>query len=83
MKRLFISASVCVASLTEPRIFYMHVHGHGSAADLATKLKPALALIGKGSAPSPSPATPASPSGAKLDSVKIAQIVGAQGEQSV
>src|SRR5262245_27378484 len=26
-----------------PRIYYMHVHGHGSAADLATKVKPALA----------------------------------------
>src|SRR5215208_5873017 len=24
----------------EPRIFYMHVHGHGAAADLARKLKP-------------------------------------------
>src|SRR3954471_1716466 len=29
-----------------PRIFYMHVHGHGTAAQLATKIKPALALIG-------------------------------------
>src|SRR5207237_7663692 len=29
-----------------PRIYYMHVHGHGNAADLATKVKPALALIG-------------------------------------
>src|SRR5215216_4527789 len=29
-----------------PRIYYMHVHGHGSAADLAAKVKPALALIG-------------------------------------
>src|SRR5512140_1201293 len=29
-----------------PRIFYMHVHGHGNAADLAMKVKPALALIG-------------------------------------
>src|SRR3981081_1299488 len=32
-----------------PRIFYMHVHGHGKAADLATKAKPALDLIGHGS----------------------------------
>ncbi|HZL94083.1 MAG TPA: DUF1259 domain-containing protein, partial [Vicinamibacterales bacterium] len=31
----------------QPRIFYMHVHGHGSAADLARKVKPALDLIGK------------------------------------
>src|SRR6266853_2793604 len=32
-----------------PRIFYMHVHGHGKAADLANMAKPALDLIGKGS----------------------------------
>src|SRR3954466_11578728 len=32
----------------EPRMFYMHVHGHGTAADLAKKLKPAIDLIGKG-----------------------------------
>src|SRR5918911_1177604 len=30
-----------------PRIFYMHVHGHGPAADLATRVKPAVDLIGK------------------------------------
>src|SRR3954465_1083134 len=30
-----------------PRIFYMHVHGHGKAADLAAKARPALDLIGK------------------------------------
>lgn len=30
-----------------PRIFYMHVHAHGRAAEIAAKLKPALALIGK------------------------------------
>src|SRR6267143_4033138 len=33
-----------------PRIFYMHVHGHGKAADLAKMVKPALDLIGKGPA---------------------------------
>ena len=32
----------------EPRMFYMHVHGHGTAADLAKKVKPAIDLIGKG-----------------------------------
>ena len=31
----------------EPRMFYMHVHGHGAAAELARKLKPAIDLIGK------------------------------------
>src|SRR5512133_2987174 len=30
-----------------PRIFYMHVHGHGTAADLAKKVKSAVDLIGK------------------------------------
>src|SRR5947209_8833362 len=32
-----------------PRIFYMHVHGHGNAADLAKMAKPAVDLIGRGS----------------------------------
>ena len=30
----------------EPRMFYMHVHGHGSTADLTKRIKPALDLIG-------------------------------------
>src|SRR3970282_139473 len=30
-----------------PRIFYMHVHGHGTSGDIATRIAPALALIGK------------------------------------
>src|SRR5262245_57450757 len=29
-----------------PRIFYIHVHGHGKAVELAGQLKPALDLIG-------------------------------------
>src|SRR6195256_2402239 len=66
----------------EPRMFYMHVHGHGSSAELARKVKPALDLIGKGaSGPAPA-AAPAAPSAPALDTAKIAQIVGAQGEQS-
>ncbi len=66
----------------EPRMFYMHVHGHGSPAELARRLKPALDLIGRTAnrptAPPPSSAaaTPA------IDTAKIAQIVGAKGEQS-
>src|SRR6267154_2566791 len=32
-----------------PRVFYMHVHGHGQAADLVRMVKPAVDLIGKGS----------------------------------
>src|SRR5437867_6990949 len=44
----------------EPRMFYMHVHGHGKPMDLARKVKPALDLIGKGtSRPATAPAAPA------------------------
>src|SRR6476619_7274805 len=35
----------------EPRMFYMHVHGHGAPMDLARKVKPALDLIGRQSTP--------------------------------
>jgi hypothetical protein len=72
----------------EPRMFYMHVHGHGTPADLALKLKPALDLIGHTTqsggvtgAAAPS-ATGAAPAVNTLDTAKIAQIVGHQGEQS-
>src|SRR5579859_1028052 len=39
-----------------PRIFYMHVHGHGTAAELAKMAKPAVDLIGHVSAQHQSPA---------------------------
>jgi hypothetical protein len=65
-----------------PRIFYMHVHGHGKAAEIAKKIGPALALIGK-TVPSP---TSASATGraleGRLDTAQLANIVGYQGEQS-
>src|SRR5262245_53310622 len=66
----------------EPRLFYMHVHGHGTPADLATKLKPALDLIGKGSSKPAAGAAAVPASGGTLDTAKIAQIVGTQGEQT-
>jgi hypothetical protein len=68
----------------QPRIFYMHVHGQGTPSVLASKLKPAIDLIGKGSpraAAPPSPASPAPPA-AKMDTAKLAKIVGVEGEQS-
>src|SRR5438309_3222668 len=65
----------------EPRIFYMHVHGHGKTADLARKVKPALDLIGKGASRPSQPSAPASPA-TSIDTAKIAQIVGQQGEQT-
>ena len=65
----------------EPRMFYMHVHGHGSPADLARKVKPALDLIGKGGQPRGCrrPRRRAAPAPA-IDTAKIAQIAGHQGE---
>src|SRR5256885_2633397 len=67
----------------EPRVFYMHVHGHGKPADLARKVKPALDLIGKGtSRPATAPAAPAASSSTTIDTAKIAQIVGQPGEQN-
>jgi hypothetical protein len=66
----------------EPRMFYMHVHGHGTAAELAQRLKPAIDLIGKsGGSPAPSPASAASPQ-STLNTARLMEIVGAQGEQN-
>ena len=66
----------------EPRMFYMHVHGHGTAADLAQRLKPAIDLIGKSSGASPSPSAPAPAPQSALDTARLDQIVGAHGEQT-
>ena len=65
----------------EPRMFYMHVHAHGKAADLARQVKPGLDLIGKGSTPA-APAAPAVGPATTLDTAKLAQIVGTPGEQT-
>ena len=63
----------------EPRMFYMHVHGHGTAADLARRLKPAIDLIGKANAtPAPAAGAPAN----TLDTAKLVSIVGSPGEQN-
>jgi hypothetical protein len=67
-----------------PRIFYMHVHGSGKAADLARRAKPAVDLIGHGA-----PQHQSSVSGGNsaitagsIDTANIARIVGHEGEQS-
>jgi len=65
----------------EPRMYYMHVHGHGSPADLAKKVKPAIDLIGKSTA-KPAASPPAASSQPALDTAKLAQIAGHQGEQT-
>jgi hypothetical protein len=63
-----------------PHVYFMHVHGHGKAADLATKVKSALDLIGKSTPPSTSPQGRAITG--KLDTAQLAKIVGHQGEQN-
>jgi hypothetical protein len=65
----------------EPRMFYMHVHGHGTPAELARKVKPALDLIGKGARPASPAAAPGGPAPTPaIDTAKMAQIAGHQGE---
>jgi hypothetical protein len=67
----------------EPRVFYMHVHGHGDAVALARQLKPALDLIGKATSPPPAAASPAAPAATpRFDTAAIAKIVGVAGEAS-
>src|SRR5579885_2978902 len=67
-----------------PRIFYMHVHGHGKPADLARMAKPALDLIGRG--PARQTGTVAGGhsqvTAGHLDVATIARITGHEGEQS-
>jgi hypothetical protein len=64
-----------------PRVFYMHVHGMGPAADLARKLRPAIDLIGR------DPFAVLAGTGTELDagslaSARLAKIIGHEGEQN-
>ena len=67
-----------------PRIFYMHVHGHGMAADLARMAKPAVDMIGHVSTQHQSSVTGGSAGVAagQIDTAKIAKIVGHDGDQN-
>ena len=69
----------------EPRIFYMHIHGHGQALELARQIKPALDLMGRAGPPAAAPPGGQAPGAAAaqgtLDTAKIAKIVGHTGEQ--
>jgi hypothetical protein len=67
----------------QPRIFYMHVHGIGTAADLTKRVKPALDLIDQAAkrVQTPAPAASAAASGI-VDSAALAKIIGHPGEQS-
>jgi hypothetical protein len=67
-----------------PRIFYMHVHGHGRASDLARMAKPAVDLIGHISTQHQSSVSGgnSSVSAGQMDTAKIAKIVGHDGEEN-
>jgi hypothetical protein len=67
-----------------PRVFYMHVHGHGKTADLAKMAKPAVDLIGRGSPQHQSSLTGGNSTVAagQMDTAKLAKIIGHEGEQS-
>lgn len=67
----------------QPRIFYMHVHGMGSAADLTRRVKPAIDLIGQSAKREATPpaAVPAG-SASTLNSAALAKIIGHEGEQN-
>jgi uncharacterized protein DUF1259 len=66
----------------EPRVFFMHIHGHGKAFELANQLKPAIDLIGHSKPASSGQAPSAAPKQSTLDIEKIAKIVGHAGEES-
>lgn len=65
-----------------PRVFYMHVHGHGTAADIAKRIGPALALIGKTPARAASAAAPGRAIEGRLDTAALAKVIGQEGEQN-
>ncbi len=65
----------------DPKVFFMHVHGHGNAVDLAHKVKPALDLIGKEDEAAKSSKTMGQALEGKLNTEKLNQIIGRTGEQ--
>src|SRR5215204_3655954 len=67
----------------QPRIFYMHVHGMGTPADLATRVKPAIDLIGQATQRAQgSPRSSPAQSSPTLDGAALAKIIGTPGEQN-
>lgn len=66
----------------EPRVFFMHIHGHGKAVDLANQIKPAIDLIGQHRPVESGQASSAAPKESTLDTDKIAKIAGHSGDKS-
>jgi Domain of Unknown Function (DUF1259) len=70
----------------EPRMAYMHVHGHGTPMALAEMVKPALDLIGsgagaRGAGRGGAMLAPPAPAG-QMDTAKISALVGQPGVQT-
>jgi Domain of Unknown Function (DUF1259) len=67
-----------------PRIFYMHVHGHGKAISLARMAKPAIDLIGHASPQHASSVTGGNADivAGQIDTAGIAKVVGHEGDQT-
>jgi hypothetical protein len=68
----------------EPRVFYMHVHGMGTATDLARRIGPAVRIIDGAAlrAGAASPAAPAASPAPGVGGAAVAAIVGRTGEQN-
>jgi hypothetical protein len=64
----------------QPRLFYMHVHGHGTAGELARAARPALDLIGKNGSAQAQPAGGAAAAKPEVDMAALDKIVGRRGE---
>ena len=65
----------------QPRMFFMHVHGMGTAADLAKRIKPAIDLIDQSMKRAARTVAPANAT-PTIDASALAKIIGHQGEQS-
>ena len=66
----------------QPRVFYMHVHGMGAAADLARRIKPAIDLIDQAVKRAPAAAPPGTAPAPTIDGASLAKIIGTTGEQN-
>lgn len=66
----------------EPRVFFMHIHGHGKAAELANQIKPAIDLIGQHKPVESGQPSSAAAKESTLDTERIAKIVGHSGDKT-
>jgi hypothetical protein len=64
----------------QPRMYYMHVHGMGAAADLARRIKPAIDRIDAFAAARTTGTPPSAAAPGALDTAALAKIIGQAGE---